>query len=127
MTAAGPSDAKRGLCSAGLGRAAAFDPFLGAVLYFQQLLTQKLKKKETHMTTKTKKDTKSKVPAQAEEDLTGITVCASKASGKWVVTGVAVKPVAEGKPFGQLLELVEDFLNKNIDIVVSDAPRKREP
>lgn len=76
------------------------------------------------MARKTKKAAKAKIPVKAEEDLTSITVCASKASGKWVVTGVAVKPVAEGKPFGKLLTLVKDFLNKNIDIVVGDAPKK---
>ena len=76
------------------------------------------------MATKTKKAAKARVPVTAEEDLTSITVCASKASGQWVVTGVAIQPVAEGKPFGRLLQLVKDFLNKNIDIVVSDAPKK---
>ena len=76
------------------------------------------------MATKTKNAAKARVPVKAEDDLTSITVCASKASGKWVVTGVAVKPVAEGKTFGKLLTLVKDFLNKNIDIVVADKPKK---
>ena len=59
-----------------------------------------------------------------EDDLTSIMVCASKASGKWAVTGVAAKPVAKGKPFGRLLKTVKDFLEKNIDIVVGDGPKK---
>mgnify|MGYP003321061786 CR=1 FL=1 len=58
---------------------------------------------------------------EEEEDLTSITVCASMASGKWNVTGVAVKPVAEGKPFGRLLETVKKFLDKNIVITVGEG------
>lgn len=58
---------------------------------------------------------------EEEEDLTSITVCASMASGKWNVTGVAVKPVAEGKPFGKLLETVKKFLDKNIVITVGEG------
>lgn len=59
-----------------------------------------------------------------EDDLTSITVCASKASGTWAVTGVAVQPVAKGKPFGRLLKTVKSFLDKNIDIVVDARPKK---
>lgn len=59
------------------------------------------------------------------DDLTSITVCASKASGKWNVSGVAAHPVAKGKPFGRLLKTVKDFLDKNIDIVVAGGPKKR--
>lgn len=77
------------------------------------------------MATKPKKAAKPRVPVKLEDDLTSITVCASKASGKWVVTGVAVKPVTEGKQFGRLLTLVKDFLNKNIDIVVAGRPKNR--
>lgn len=58
---------------------------------------------------------------EEEEDLTSITVCASMASGKWNVTGVAVKPVAEGKPFGKLLSTVKAFLDKNIIITVGEG------